>query len=87
MFEIKAAKNRDVSQSKLLFKKRMFRETDENITDQQFVNLSYMQAQYDYLQVCVFLGGDWGLLWVCMGGRGGWGWGWRWCMLAMYGWV
>eukprot|EP00798_Chlamydomonas_sp_ICE-L_P023239 gene23239-30463_t len=37
-------------QSKLLFKKRMFRETDETITELQFVNLSYLQAQYDYLQ-------------------------------------
>lgn len=38
-------------QSKLLFKKRMFRETDETITEAQFVNLSYVQAQHDYLQV------------------------------------
>lgn len=38
-------------QSKLLFKKRMFRETDETITETQFVNLSYVQAQHDYLQV------------------------------------
>lgn len=37
-------------QSKLLFKKRMFRETDETITEPQFVNLSYVQAQHDYLQ-------------------------------------
>lgn len=37
--------------SKLLFKKRMFRETDETITEPQFVNLSYVQAQHDYLQV------------------------------------
>lgn len=37
-------------QSKLLFKKRMFRETDETITEAQFVNLSYVQAQHDYLQ-------------------------------------
>ncbi|GLC77793.1 hypothetical protein PLESTB_000955500 [Pleodorina starrii] len=36
--------------SKLLFKKRMFRETDETITEPQFVNLSYVQAQHDYLQ-------------------------------------
>lgn len=38
-------------QSKLLFKKRMFRETDETITEPQFINLSYVQAQHDYLQV------------------------------------
>jgi len=36
-------------QSRLLFKKRMFRETDESITEPQFVNLSYVQAQHDYL--------------------------------------
>ncbi|GAX81265.1 hypothetical protein CEUSTIGMA_g8697.t1 [Chlamydomonas eustigma] len=36
--------------SKLLFKKRMFRETDETITEPQFINLSYVQAQHDYLQ-------------------------------------
>lgn len=30
--------------SKLLFKKRMFRETDETITEPQFVNLSYVQV-------------------------------------------
>jgi hypothetical protein len=38
---------------RLLFKKRMFRETDETITEPQFVNLSYVQAQHDYLQVCI----------------------------------
>jgi hypothetical protein len=43
---------REGYQSKLLFKKRMFRETDETITEPQFVNLSYVQAQHDYLQVC-----------------------------------
>ncbi len=37
-------------QSKLLFKKRMFRESDETVTEAQFVNLSYVQAQFDYLQ-------------------------------------
>jgi hypothetical protein len=31
-------------QSRLLFKKRMFRETDESITEPQFVNLSYVQV-------------------------------------------
>jgi len=29
----------------------MFRETDETITEPQFINLSYVQAQHDYLQV------------------------------------
>ncbi len=32
-------------QSRLLFKKRMFRETDESITEPQFVNLSYVQVR------------------------------------------
>ncbi|KAJ9511982.1 hypothetical protein QJQ45_004434 [Haematococcus lacustris] len=41
---------KDMWQSKLLFKKRMFRETDENIVEPQFINLSYVQAQHDYLQ-------------------------------------
>mmetsp|Transcript_37392 Transcript_37392/g.110381 ORF Transcript_37392/g.110381 Transcript_37392/m.110381 type:complete len:1168 (-) Transcript_37392:781-4284(-) len=36
--------------SKLLFKKRMFRETDESITEPMFINLAYVQAQFDYLQ-------------------------------------
>lgn len=36
-------------QTRLLFKKRMFRETDENISEPQFINLSYVQAQHDYL--------------------------------------
>jgi len=36
-------------QSRLLFKKRMFRETDEAITEPQFIALSYVQAQHDYL--------------------------------------
>lgn len=43
----------EYQQSKLLFKKRMFRETDETITEPQFINLSYVQAQHDYLQVCL----------------------------------
>eukprot|EP00803_Ostreobium_quekettii_P000922 evm.model.scf_757EXC.1 EVM.evm.TU.scf_757EXC.1 scf_757EXC:319-12045(-) len=33
----------------LLFKKRMFRANDESVTEPQFVNLSYVQAQHDYL--------------------------------------
>eukprot|EP01023_Acetabularia_acetabulum_P050751 TRINITY_DN551_c0_g1_i2.p1 TRINITY_DN551_c0_g1~~TRINITY_DN551_c0_g1_i2.p1 ORF type:complete len:1305 (-),score=225.81 TRINITY_DN551_c0_g1_i2:110-4024(-) len=36
--------------SRFLFKKRMFRETDENITEGTFVNLSYIQAQHDFLE-------------------------------------
>lgn len=50
LFDMNNPKNaRDGIQSKLLVKKRMFRETDEAITEPQFVNLSYIQAQYDYL--------------------------------------
>lgn len=40
---------REGCQSRLLFKKRMFRETDESIAEAQFINLSYVQAQHDYL--------------------------------------
>jgi len=49
--EFKNAKaGKEGHSSKLLFKKRMFRETDETITEPQFINLSYVQAQHDYLQ-------------------------------------
>ena len=41
--DFKAAKGRDY-QSRILFKKRMFRETDETITEPQFVTLSYVQV-------------------------------------------
>ena len=41
--DFKAAKGRDY-QSKILFKKRMFRETDETITEPQFITLSYVQV-------------------------------------------
>ena len=40
---------KDGVQSRLLFKKRMFRETDEAIQEAQFLNLSYVQAQHDFL--------------------------------------
>lgn len=43
LYEMKNGKQRD-GQSKLLFKKRMFRETDETITEPQFINLSYVQV-------------------------------------------
>lgn len=49
MYEFKQAKAKGGAASRLLFKKRMFRETDETITEPQFVNLSYIQAQHDYL--------------------------------------
>ncbi|KAL4428851.1 hypothetical protein ABPG77_005289 [Micractinium sp. CCAP 211/92] len=50
MYEFKQIKAKEGATSKLLFKKRMFRETDETVTEPQFVNLSYIQAQHDYLQ-------------------------------------
>jgi hypothetical protein len=50
-YEFKQLKAKEGAQPKLLFKKRMFRETDETVTEPQFVNLSYIQAQHDYLQV------------------------------------
>ena len=45
-----AKAGKDGYTSKLLFKKRMFRETDETITEPMFINLAYVQAQHDYLQ-------------------------------------
>eukprot|EP00958_Prasinococcus_capsulatus_P007212 scaffold668_cov385-Prasinococcus_capsulatus_cf.AAC.17 len=48
----------EVVQSKLLFKKRLFRETDEQITDPIFVTLSYVQAQHDYLAGAYPVGRD-----------------------------
>lgn len=50
MYDFKQSKAKGGPSSRLLFKKRMFRETDETITEPQFVNLSYIQAQHDYLQ-------------------------------------
>ena len=47
---LKGQGTKEAVQSKLLFKKRMFRETDESITEAMFINLSYVQAQHDYLQ-------------------------------------
>ncbi len=43
MADFKSVKTRDY-QSKILFKKRMFRETDETITEPQFITLSYVQV-------------------------------------------
>ena len=42
---------RECAASRLLFRKRMFRETDETVLEPVFISLSYVQAQYDYLQV------------------------------------
>lgn len=44
LYDIRSSKQKDLLQSRLLFKKRMFRETDETITEAQFVNLSYVQV-------------------------------------------
>lgn len=41
--DFKSVKTREY-QSKILFKKRMFRETDETITEPQFITLSYVQV-------------------------------------------
>ena len=52
LYEIRtsARAGKEAYSSRLLFKKRMFRETDETVTETVFVNLSYVQAQFDYLQ-------------------------------------
>ncbi|GBG71679.1 hypothetical protein CBR_g9092 [Chara braunii] len=47
--QIKERTKGEVVQCKLLFKKRLFRETDEAITEPMFIQLSYVQAQHDYL--------------------------------------
>ncbi|MQL94013.1 hypothetical protein Taro_026663, partial [Colocasia esculenta] len=50
--EFKAAKDRskgEILHCKLSFKKRLFRESDEAITDPMFVQLSYVQLQHDYI--------------------------------------
>ena len=49
MFDIKQSKTKDGQSVKLLFKKKMFRETDETISEPRFVALSYIQAQHDYI--------------------------------------
>ncbi len=49
MTDFRVAKSKEGIANKLVFKKRMFRETDETITEPQFINLSYIQAQHDYL--------------------------------------
>ncbi|XP_021300888.1 kinesin-like protein KIN-14E isoform X1 [Herrania umbratica] len=50
--EIKAAKDRskgEILHCKLIFKKKLFRESDEVVTDPMFVQLSYFQLQHDYI--------------------------------------
>ncbi|KAH9307930.1 hypothetical protein KI387_035841, partial [Taxus chinensis] len=50
--EFKAAKECSKAgkpQFKLVFKKCLFRDTDDSITEPMFMKLSYVQSQYDYL--------------------------------------
>lgn len=50
--EIKAAKDRskgEILHCKLVFKKRLFRESDEAVADPMFVQLLYVQLQHDYI--------------------------------------
>ncbi|XP_050132270.1 kinesin-like protein KIN-14E isoform X1 [Malus sylvestris] len=50
--ELKAAKDRskgEILHCKLTFKKKLFRESDEAVTDPMFVQLSYVQLQHDYI--------------------------------------
>ncbi|KAK7846720.1 kinesin-like protein kin-14e [Quercus suber] len=50
--EFKAAKDRskgEILHCKLTFKKKLFRESDEAVTDPMFVQLSYVQLQHDYI--------------------------------------
>ncbi|XP_072995272.1 kinesin-like protein KIN-14I [Typha latifolia] len=50
--EFKSAKDRnkgEIVHCKLIFKKRLFRESDEAVADPMFVQLSYVQLQHDYI--------------------------------------
>lgn len=52
LYEFKSAKDRnkgEILHCKLVFKKRLFRESDEAVTDPMFVQLSYVQLQHDYI--------------------------------------
>ncbi|CAA2968417.1 kinesin-like calmodulin-binding [Olea europaea subsp. europaea] len=51
--DFKASKDRskgEILHCKLTFKKKIFRESDEAVTDPMFVQLSYVQLQHDYVQ-------------------------------------
>ncbi|CAI9780861.1 unnamed protein product [Fraxinus pennsylvanica] len=51
--DFKASKDRskgEILHCKLIFKKKIFRESDEAVTDPMFVQLSYVQFQHDYVQ-------------------------------------
>ncbi|XP_019421437.1 PREDICTED: kinesin-like calmodulin-binding protein homolog isoform X2 [Lupinus angustifolius] len=50
--EFKAAKDRnkgEILHCKLIYKKKLFRESDEAVTEPMFVQLSYVQLQHDYI--------------------------------------
>ncbi|KAJ0988105.1 hypothetical protein J5N97_006461 [Dioscorea zingiberensis] len=50
--EFKVAKDRskgEILHCKLIFKKRLFRESDDAVVDPMFVQLSYVQLQHDYI--------------------------------------
>lgn len=50
--DFKASKDRskgEILHCKLTFKKKLFRESDEAVTDPMFVQLSYVQLQHDYI--------------------------------------
>ncbi|KAL5143064.1 Kinesin-like protein KIN-14I [Glycine soja] len=52
LVEFKAAKDRskgEILHCKLIFKKKLFRESDEAVTEPMFVQLSYVQMQHDYI--------------------------------------
>ncbi|KAL2483112.1 Kinesin-like calmodulin-binding protein [Forsythia ovata] len=51
--DFKSSKDRskgEILHCKLTFKKKLFRESDEAVTDPMFVQLSYVQLQHDYVQ-------------------------------------
>eukprot|EP00210_Caulerpa_lentillifera_P002367 g2271.t1 len=41
--------SRNSGMQKLVFKKKVFRESDDTIMESQFINLTFVQAQHDYL--------------------------------------
>ncbi|KAG9131098.1 hypothetical protein Leryth_023682 [Lithospermum erythrorhizon] len=50
--EFKSSKDRskgEILHCKLTFKKKLFRESDESVTDSMFVQLCYVQFQHDYI--------------------------------------
>ncbi|KAK4789906.1 hypothetical protein SAY86_017210 [Trapa natans] len=50
--EFKALKDRskgEILHCKLIFKKKLFRESDDAVTDPMFIQLSYVQLQHDYI--------------------------------------